>query len=92
MAEPTHPGQYLADILPDIPISKSELCRILDMSRTNLYKLLGSKIRISVETSLILGKLLGISPSFFLDMQQVYDLHMARKKLKRRLDAIPKLT
>ena len=39
---PSHPGEIIADILPDLAKSKTEIAQILGISRQHLYDILES--------------------------------------------------
>ncbi len=87
---PVHPGSILReDVLPALGKSKTEIARLLGISRMNLYDILNEKTAISPEMALRLGKLCGNGPVLWLNMQTQHDLWRAKRKLD--LEKIPTL-
>ncbi|MEE4237372.1 MAG: HigA family addiction module antitoxin [Anderseniella sp.] len=71
---PTHPGELLReDIIPSIAYSKSQLARMLGISRQHFYDILNEKRPVSASVAARLGKLLGNGPLFWIRMQGAYD-------------------
>ncbi|MDP3853136.1 hypothetical protein [Phenylobacterium sp.] len=62
------------------------------MGRRSLYDLLEGRANIDAVLALKLGKLVGSTPEFWMNLQRTYDLAIAREKLGADLDAIPTLT
>jgi antitoxin HigA-1 len=89
---PTHPGEMLReDVLPALGKPKTEIARLLGISRQTLYDILDEKQPITPAMALRIGKLLGTSPESWLNMQHAYDLRMAEQKLAKRIAKIPTL-
>jgi addiction module HigA family antidote len=87
---PTHPGALLReDILPATGKSKSELARLLGLSRQHLHDILAERKPVSAETAVRLGKLLGNSPQFWARMQSAFDVWHAAREVD--VSAIPTL-
>lgn len=89
----THPGEVLReDVLPALGRSKTEIARLLGVSRQTLYDILGERQPVTAEMAVRLGKLCGNGPGLWLRLQQAYDLARAEQKLKDALEAIPTLS
>jgi addiction module HigA family antidote len=89
---PVHPGEILReDVLPALGRSKTELAALLQISRQQLYDILGEAKPITPNTALRIGKLCGNGPDIWLRMQADYDLRMAREELGDVLAQIPTL-
>jgi addiction module HigA family antidote len=89
---PTHPGQHLReDILPALGKPKTEIARLLGVSRQTLYDVLNEKAPITPNLALRIGKLVGGGATVWLAMQQAFDLERAEKAIKKELKAIPTL-
>jgi addiction module HigA family antidote len=89
---PTHPGEMLReDVLPALGKPKTEIARLLGISRQTLYDILEERQPLTPAMALRIGKLLGTSPESWLNMQHAYDLHVAEQKLRERLAKIPTL-
>ena len=89
---PVHPGEMLReDILPALGKSKSEIARLLGVSRQTLYDVLNEKQPVTANLALRIGKLVGGGPEIWLRMQQSYDLEIAERALAKELKSIPTL-
>ena len=89
---PTHPGELLReDVLPAVKLPKTEIARLLGMSRQNLYEILDGKKPVTVPTALRLAKLFGGSPETWLRMQAAFDLRRAGEAMADELAALPVL-
>ena len=89
---PTHPGEILReDILPAMSQSKTEIAKLLGISRQTLYDLIDEKQPVTPNMALRLGKLFGNSAAFWLNLQQEYDLRTLEVKMADELAAIPTL-
>ena len=87
---PTHPGRILADdVLPAAGRSKSEIARLLGVSRQTLYDILEARQPVTPQMAVRLGKLCGNGPQLWLNMQIAYDLWEAKRKVD--VSAIPTL-
>lgn len=89
---PVHPGEDLREIiLPALGRPKTEIARLLGISRQTLYDILNEKQPVTAAMALRLGKLCGDGPEVWLNMQRNYDLKIAERELGDALDAIPRL-
>lgn len=89
---PVHPGEVLReDIIPALRRPKTEIARLLGVSRQTLYDILNEKQPITAPMALRIGKLCGDGPGIWLRMQQAFDLQTAERDLGPALDAIPTL-
>lgn len=89
---PIHPGEMLReDILPALGRPKTEIARLLGISRQTLYDILNEKQPVTAGMALRLGKLCGDGPDIWLNMQKRYDLQIAERELAAELDKIPHL-
>jgi addiction module HigA family antidote len=77
---PTHPGALLReDILPSVGKSKTEIARLLGISRETLYRLLREEQSVTAELAARLGKLFGNGPGLWLRMQAAHDEWRAQR-------------
>ena len=89
---PVHPGASLrVIILPALGKPKSEIARLLGVSRQTLYDVLNEKQPITANLALRIGKLVGGGAEIWLRMQQAYDLQIAEKALAKEIKRIPTL-
>jgi addiction module HigA family antidote len=89
---PMHPGELLRDeILPALDRPKTEIAKLLGVSRQTLYDILDEKQSVTPIMALRLGKLCGNGPDFWLNLQKRHDLQRAEQELGDRINAIPTL-
>jgi len=78
---PIHPGEILKDELEELKISGSALAARLHVPANRITQVLGGKRSISAETALKLGKWFGTGPKICMNLQQAYELDLARQKI-----------
>ena len=89
---PVHPGEILReDVLPALGRPKTEIARLLGISRQTLYDILNEKQPVTAQMAMRIGKLCGNGPEIWLKMQGRYDLKIAERELGDTLDKIPRL-
>lgn len=89
---PMHPGELLReDILPAVGRPKTEVARLLGISRQTLHDILAERQPVTPAMALRLAKLLGSTPEHWLNMQRNYDLAIAGRVMAEQLAAIPRL-
>jgi antitoxin HigA-1 len=89
---PMHPGELLREeILPAFDGPKTEIARLLGVSRQTLYDVLRERQPVSPLMALRLGKLCGNGPDLWLNLQKRYDLHLAQRELGEKIKNIPTL-
>jgi antitoxin HigA-1 len=90
--KPMHPGEMLReDVVPALGKSKSEIARLLGISRQTLYDILDEKQPVSPAMALRIGKLLGNGPELWINLQRAYDLAIAERELAGEIKKIPTL-
>ena len=88
---PVHPGELLRDIvLPAVGRPKTEIARLLGISRQHLYDILEEKKPVSAEMAVRFGKLFGNGAGLWVRMQANYDVWAAERSVD--VSAIPTLT
>ncbi|MCP8884942.1 HigA family addiction module antitoxin [Devosia sp. XJ19-1] len=79
---PPHPGELLAeDVIPATGKSKSEIARLLGISRQHLHDILSEQKPVSAEMAVRLGKLFGNGPRLWVGMQIAYDTWHAERSV-----------
>ncbi len=80
---PSHPGEILLhEFLMPMGITQSELARKINVPIQRINTLVNGKRGISAETALLLSKVFGTTPEFWMNLQSSYDLYIALQKLK----------
>jgi antitoxin HigA-1 len=87
-----HPGELLReDILPAVGRPKTEIARLLGISRQTLYDILNEKQPVTPAMALRLARMFGGNAESWTNLQRNYDLKIAEAELGDKLDAIPLL-
>jgi addiction module HigA family antidote len=86
--EPIHPGEHLAHELQEIGISARELARELNVPATRITEILRGRRGVSGDTALRLGRYFQVSPYFWMNLQKLYELDLARREIDGELAAI----
>lgn len=86
--EPIHPGEHLAEELQEIGISARELARELNVPATRITEILRGRRGVSGDTALRLGRYFQVSPDFWMNLQKLYELDLARREIQAELAAI----
>jgi addiction module HigA family antidote len=89
---PLHPGEHLADELQELGLSARELARTIKVPTTRITDILRGRRGITGDTALRLGQYFGVSPDFWMNLQKLYELDLARQELGDQLAEIPRRT
>lgn len=87
-----HPGEHLAEQLKELTMSAAELSRQLGVPTNRITAILNGQRAITGDTALRLGHFFGNSPQFWLNLQALYDLRTAEKKVGVEVKALPTLS
>ncbi len=77
-ADPIHPGEHLAELLDELDITQYRLARAIGVAPIRINQIVHRRRSITADTALRLGQALGTSPEFWLNLQRMYDLDVAR--------------
>ena len=86
-----HPGEQLAEELKTLDMSATELARQLKVSTNRVTAILNGRRAVTGDTALRLAHYFGTSPEFWLNLQALYDLRVARQKAAKTIKALPRL-
>ncbi len=75
---PIHPGEHLAEILDELHISQDHLAQTMGVNPIRLNQIIHHQAPITADTALRIGRVLGMTPDFWLNLQRMYDLDRAR--------------
>jgi addiction module HigA family antidote len=79
---PTHPGFLLTDtVVPATGKSKTEIAKLLGISRQHLYDIMNESKPVSPEVAVRLGKLFGNGATLWVRMQSAYDTWHAEREV-----------
>lgn len=80
-ASPVHPGEHLAEILEDLGISRYRLAKTMCVPPIRINEIVHCRRSITADTALRIGKALGMTPEFWLNLQRMYELDLARSSV-----------
>lgn len=81
----THPGEHLVDFLEDAAISQTELADRIGLSKKAINEIVNGKSPITQLTAFKLSKVFPVTPEFWINLQNNYDLALARCEEEKRL-------
>ena len=88
---PIHPGEHLAEELKELGIAAAELARQIDVPVNRVTGIINGQRSVTADTALRLGHWFGTSPEFWLNLQTLYELRLARKEVGDRVKKLPRL-
>ena len=84
---PIHPGEILRDeFLIPLGMSVYALANAIKAPRSRVNDIVLGRRAITTETALRLGRYFGMSPQFWLNLQARYDLDVADRSVKRKIE------
>jgi antitoxin HigA-1 len=86
-----HPGEHLAEELKELGMSAAELARKLNVPTNRVTGILNGQRAITGDTALRLAHYFGTSPEFWLNLQSLYEVRVAQKKIGKSIRALPRL-
>src|ERR1700751_1589675 len=86
-----HPGEHLAEELKELGISAAELARRLDVPTNRVTEILNGRRAITGDTALRLAHFFGTTAEFWVNLQSLYELRIAQKKVGKSIGRLPTL-
>lgn len=86
--EVIHPGEFLADELEEIGITRTELARQIDVPPNRISQLIRGKRDLTADTALRLGQFFGAGSELWMNLQKTYALDKARIALGNQIGKI----
>src|SRR6266849_6765871 len=86
-----HPGEHLAEELKELEMSAAKLARQLEVPTNRITEILKGQRAITGDTALRLGHFFGTSPDFWLNLQSLYELRLAERKVGESIRILPTL-
>ena len=77
-ASPIHPGEHLADILEDLGVSQYRLAKAIGVPPVRISQIVRGRRAVTADTALRIGQALRMTPDFWLNLQRMHDLEIAR--------------
>ena len=86
-----HPGEFLRETLDELGLTQAAFANALGISPMRVSHLLKGDRPVTAELALRLGRALGQSPQYWLNLQTAYDLKVAQAAMKDSLQAVREL-
>jgi addiction module HigA family antidote len=84
---PVHPGEILRDeFLRPMQISVYTLAQVIKVPRSRVNDIVLGRRGITTDTALRLARYFGTTPEFWINLQARYDLEIADRTLRRRIE------
>ena len=80
-APPTHPGEHLAEMLEELGVSQYRLAKTVGVPAVRINDIVHCRRSITADTALRIGRALRMTPEFWLNLQRMYDLDLARREV-----------
>ena len=80
VTESIHPGEHLAEIMDELSITQYRLAKTIGVPPIRIHDIVHRRRSITADTALRIGQALGMTPDFWLNLQRMYDLDVARAK------------
>ena len=81
---PTHPGDVLKEEIEYRGITQKKFAELLGVPYTQMNEILNGKRPVSTDFALMVEAALGIAPEMLINMQNRYNMALARQKLALR--------
>lgn len=78
--KPIHPGEHLAEMMEELGITQYRLAKTIGVPQIRIREIVHCRRSITADTALRIGQALGMTPDFWLNLQRMYDLDVARGK------------
>jgi len=86
-----HPGEHLSEELQTLGMSAAELARNLDVPTNRITQIMNGQRAITGDTALRLAHFFGTSPEFWLNLQNLFELRIAKQRAGKTIKRLPKL-
>jgi len=80
VSDPIHPGEHLAEIIEELGITQYRLAKTIGVPQIRIHDIVHCRRSITADTALRIGRALGMTPDYWLNLQRMYDLDIARAK------------
>jgi addiction module HigA family antidote len=87
--EAIHPGEHLAEELNAMGMSAAEFSRQIAVPTNRVTQILNGRRSITGDTALRLAHFFGMSAEFWLNLQSLYEIRLAREKAGSTIKSLP---
>jgi addiction module HigA family antidote len=87
LLSPIHPGEVLLeDFMKPLGLSQYRLAKDINVTPIRISQIVNGQRAITVDTALRLARYFGTSPEVWLRLQVRFDLEVAERELRERID------
>ena len=79
--QPIHPGEHLAEIMDELGITQNRLAKTIGVPPVRINAIIKHRRSITADTALRIGRALGTTPEYWLNLQRMYVLDVARAEI-----------
>lgn len=83
-----HPGEFLRETLDEMALTQAAFAEAIGVSPMRVSHLLRGDRPVTAELALRMGRALGQTPQYWLNLQTAYDLKVAQREMKDSLRAV----
>ena len=83
-----HPGEFLREALDELAITQAAFAQAIGVSAMRVSHVLKGDRPVTAELALRVGRALGQTPQYWLNLQTTYDLKMAQIEIKDSLKQV----
>ena len=86
--KPVHPGEVLLkELIEPMDLTRYKVAKAIRVPQRRIDEICAGQRAMSADTALRLGRLFGIDPQVWMNLQAQYDLEVAARGLRKRLAA-----
>ena len=78
--EPIHPGEHLAEMMDELGITQYRLAKTIGVPPIRVHDIVHCRRSITADTALRIARALETTPDYWLNLQRMYDLEVARSR------------
>jgi len=86
--KPIHPGEFLAEILTELDMSRAAFARAIGVSPMRISHVIKGTRPVTAELALLFAKAFDQSPEYWINLQSAHDLKMAARKMGGRIKTV----
>ncbi|MEW6715136.1 MAG: HigA family addiction module antitoxin [Nitrospirota bacterium] len=86
--KPVHPGVILKEIIGELGISQARLAHDTEVSPMRVSHIINGSRPVTADLALRLGKYLGQSPQFWMNLQSSFDMRTAEMQIGAKMKRI----
>lgn len=83
-----HPGRFLAEALAELNLTQAQFARAIGVSAMRVSHVVTGSRPVTAELALLIGKAFGQSPQYWLNLQAIHDLAIAKRALGPQLASV----